>query len=495
MNFKKILIPKEIIVIFLILTIFVGLYHLGGNLTGFAVFSSSSQSDFNEGTYDQTVYSESGFVQLDVNYTGGVYTSKIFDADYDSIWNNIDWAGETAENESLIFQIRVCSLPDCSDSEFSEDYSNSPVIVNLTGRYFQYKADFSTDDVNNSPKLYDVTIDYTILVPENNSAPSIPVLNFPEDNVNISMDSVLLNSTVNDPDNDLLTIWFYGDDSIINTIENVASGSIVTYDWSAFEGGIHNWYVKVGDGSYNTSSDIYSFNYVVLNSAPSIPVLNFPEDDAEILVNYTLLNATVSDPDGDDITVWFYDDGDDSIINTIENVASGSIVTYDWEELEEDDYDWYVKVGDGSYNTSSDIYSFDIVLESDEEEEEEEEEEEIPYTEDVISTTTSNDETYEDSTPEASQEETTEEETMEFSLEEEPKIKVLVGKVSRKITNFVTGFIVTDNFASSTQKIIGLIIIVTITVVLLFYFAFLSKNCWFKRKKLEKILDKKFQFI
>ena len=70
-----------------------------------------------------------------------------------------------------------------------------------------------------------------------------------------------------------------------------------------------------------------------------------------------------------------------------------------------------------------------------------------------------------------------------------------VGGVGRKITNFITGFIVTDDFTYFNQRVIGLTILMIIITFSFIYFAFLSKNCWVKKKKFENILDKTFQSI
>jgi photosystem II stability/assembly factor-like uncharacterized protein len=82
------------------------------------------------------------------------------------------------KNTNLTFQIRNCSLSDCSDSVWQTMDLNN---INLTGRYFQYKADFSSQDNSLSPKLYNVSLDYTIL---DNTPPEF--LNYAENPANNS---------------------------------------------------------------------------------------------------------------------------------------------------------------------------------------------------------------------------------------------------------------------------------------------------------------------
>ncbi len=61
-----------------------------GSLTGFVIFTSGNQTDFDEGTYLKTVYNGSAVVLIDGNLSGN-YTSKVFDAGEDAIWNNLSF--------------------------------------------------------------------------------------------------------------------------------------------------------------------------------------------------------------------------------------------------------------------------------------------------------------------------------------------------------------------------------------------------------------------
>jgi len=126
-------------------------------LTGFAVFQQQDQSGFNEGVYENVFYDANlSAIILSVNQTSGDYTSKIFDAGDDSVWNNLTWVGQGSIN----FQIRACSSSDCSNSTFSSvDLTN----INLTSQYFQYKVSFN-EDPNLTISLESVSIDYSVLI-------------------------------------------------------------------------------------------------------------------------------------------------------------------------------------------------------------------------------------------------------------------------------------------------------------------------------------------
>src|SRR3989344_7604515 len=55
-------------------------------------WNTTSQADFDEGTYYQTFYNNTdGFVQLNATYYNGTFTSQIFDAGASKVWNDISW--------------------------------------------------------------------------------------------------------------------------------------------------------------------------------------------------------------------------------------------------------------------------------------------------------------------------------------------------------------------------------------------------------------------
>lgn len=63
-----------------------------GKLTGFVVFEQpgGSGGDFDLGTYNNTIRNGSAVI-LSSGQTTGIYTSKIFNATNDAVWNNISW--------------------------------------------------------------------------------------------------------------------------------------------------------------------------------------------------------------------------------------------------------------------------------------------------------------------------------------------------------------------------------------------------------------------
>lgn len=155
----------------LLVATFLAVYYLNAGFTGFAVLGESGNG-FN-GTFQNTLYNSNlSAVVLDssTNATSGTYTSKIFDAGSSAYWNNLTSEKVTPENTTVSFQVRNCSLTDCSNSSFANvsDLSN----FNLTGQYFQYKVSFlgtsSFDNETNlttytSPTLSSVSVGYSTI--------------------------------------------------------------------------------------------------------------------------------------------------------------------------------------------------------------------------------------------------------------------------------------------------------------------------------------------
>lgn len=149
------------------------------NPTGFAIFGQQAQADFNQGNYTNLTYNGSAVV-LSANQTTGTYTSPIFDSGNTSTWNNMTTQG----SNGLSFNVRSCSVSNCSDSNFTSANLGN---LNLTGRYFQYKASFDSTNLTNSTLfLNSVSIDYSVM------QQSQPIINT---SVSISQPTGTKNST------------------------------------------------------------------------------------------------------------------------------------------------------------------------------------------------------------------------------------------------------------------------------------------------------------
>lgn len=202
-------------------------FQTGLTSTGFAVFDQQDQTGFGEGVYENVFYDANlSAIVLSVNQTSGDYTSKIFDAGNNSVWNNLTWQGQGI----LDFQVRACSSSNCSNSNFS---SVDLININLTSQYFQYKVSFDGNASNETITLGSVAIDYSLL-----ASPPPPVVT----SVSISepfgqKDSVSDISITFTATGENITCWYNidgGNNTVLNnctdsSFDVVSEGSYVLY--------------------------------------------------------------------------------------------------------------------------------------------------------------------------------------------------------------------------------------------------------------------------
>ncbi|MFH1521806.1 MAG: hypothetical protein ABIF18_02500 [archaeon] len=160
---------------------------------------------------------------------------------------------------NLSFQIKNCSLSDCSDGTWQDADLTS---LNLQSRYFQYKVDFITPDSSISPSLTSVNIDYDLI----NTAPSI-TLTSPYGGASYGTnESLVLDFSVFDADDNIDSCWYNigGEDIAIPGCANT------TFDIAE---GANTLNIYVNDTVGLEASDSANFNVAV--GAPSV-VLDSP---------------------------------------------------------------------------------------------------------------------------------------------------------------------------------------------------------------------------
>ncbi|UCE74094.1 MAG: hypothetical protein JSV56_13920, partial [Methanomassiliicoccales archaeon] len=93
----------------------------------------------------------------------GSFTSQVFDGEYETQWEKIFWE-EDKQLPTTDIEIRTrtgnTTDPDPSWSGWSSPYTNAQgsVITSPPGRYIQYRANLSTNDVDFTPTLSEVTL-------------------------------------------------------------------------------------------------------------------------------------------------------------------------------------------------------------------------------------------------------------------------------------------------------------------------------------------------
>jgi PKD repeat protein len=151
--------------------------------------------------------------------------------------------------------------------------------------------------------------------------------------------------------------------SVVNRGESVTFEEIICVPIGTLPG-VYEFNVNAVDADgvyYGTQTNNVT---VTENEPPYAPINPDPEDDETDVDTSPSLSVYVSDPDGDDLTVSFYDDSDD-LIGTDTAVASGSTASFTWSGLNyETTYSWYAVADDGENSAESSTWSFTTKEES-----------------------------------------------------------------------------------------------------------------------------------
>ncbi len=108
----------------------------------------------------------------------------------------------------------------------------------------------------------------------------------------------------------------------------------------------------------NNSGAYYTFTIGAPNSAPVAPCDPSPPDGATGVGLDVNLSVYVSDPDGEEMDVSFYDESA-VLIGTVYAVPSGTRAGVPWEALAPDTtYGWYAVADDSEASTQSDTWHF-----------------------------------------------------------------------------------------------------------------------------------------
>ncbi|TKY91280.1 MAG: LamG domain-containing protein, partial [Candidatus Methanomarinus sp.] len=223
-----------------------------------------------------------------------------------------------------------------NSSFYSPDDSNVNVIFDtstVSDAKYRMNVTAVVDDNSSDVESYLTTVNFTV----DNTVPGIQ-LNYPDDIADLSSSTVNFNWTATDNlDGELscdLTIDGVTDHSSIVSI----SGQPTTCSVSGISNVSHNWYVTCRDDAGNAvTSETRTFG--INNSAPDV-TLNSPPNGSITSNHLVILNATVTDANDDDMTVYFYANDNinglnasEGLVHIEENVADGSTITYNLTAL------------------------------------------------------------------------------------------------------------------------------------------------------------------
>ncbi len=216
--------------------------------------------------------------------------------------------------------------------------------------------------VANDSQLQNTSSTWSFTTTTENYAPLQPSNPSPVDGATDVGISPTLSVDVSDNDGDTMNVTFYNasDDSIIGTNSDIPDGGTASVTWSGLSySRSYGWYAVANDSIDATPSVTWTFDTISdPNVEPDEPIQPVPADGSGGIGTSPTLSVDVSDPNGDPMTVTFYNASDDTEVGNNTGVTNGTTSVV-WNGLSTNTtYSWYAVADDGSLTNRSDTWSF-----------------------------------------------------------------------------------------------------------------------------------------
>ncbi len=377
------------------------------SLSGLVVLKSSPE--IATGTYNNTSYNQSGFVQISSG-TSGSYMSIVFDANATTGWESLNLAVDVP-SATLTQQIKPSSAYYTDKDKTNDDLSSSQMskINNSDNSRFSFESRNGVDAnltlVWNANIPLDAQINSAVLSYEHQEAEDmnvslkgsiysngvfVDVCTFTISEDNDVTDSCDLSSYLATPaainnlnfmvtfnrngsskaektDFVALNVTYTLDTSTEIFVHSCDDGACSGEGWNEYSNGeplseSENRYFQYIAYFYSDSAELTPKLYnatVTFNTAPTVQ-FNSPANNEVISINSTLLNVTVFDNNLDDMTVWIY--GDSILLSITNNATNGTALTYNFSNLADGQYNWTAIANDGTSNSTLVYRYFNISL-------------------------------------------------------------------------------------------------------------------------------------
>lgn len=134
------------------------------------------------------------------------------------------------------------------------------------------------------------------------------------------------------------------------TMTKLGTGTNVTCNYTAptINGVSYTYEVRA-----NTTGSVWGSSGTRTNLENTHPSIanQYPTNAATSSVTYSIINWTASDAENDTLTYYVY--GNSTRNNTLVQLYTGNLTSYNWTPLDDGKYYWYVIAGDGYENTTS----------------------------------------------------------------------------------------------------------------------------------------------
>jgi hypothetical protein len=260
----------------------------------------------------------------------------------------------------LNISVRTCNDPNCDGESWNQTFNQpSTNTLNLEpDQYFQYKSEFQTENTNQPPELYNISINYDIL---DNTPPIINLLNPENDTTNTTDKTPEFTFEATDETAQLLecSLWknetTSGTAEIKSTNSSVNNGSITTLTPSSpLANGEYTWWINCSDGYNSNISEIRTINMSVPDTTPPTISLESPENNTINTTNNTPQFGFIPSDNKAEVLsceLWLNStyQGIPQAYGTNPSVDNGTLGTITANEsLPNQNYTWWINCSDGA---------------------------------------------------------------------------------------------------------------------------------------------------
>jgi len=334
---------------------------IGGDVSGYSGIHTVTVRQYDDPNTANHLGSGDNFwfdnLVADNYYPSGSWTSAWHSYAEEQVIDNIT---QTVENVGGGLQVKVQTTDNDAgnmavdgDTGWLSITSTGTVtktIGDIQGTFVRVKYDMTR---GSTPRVADFTI-------TTNEPPNTPENLSPAGRI-ASTTSASITADIVDPEGDNVNVHFW-DNETGNLIDNVwvTSGSTASVTWSGLSDGQTYSYKVSAKDNYGTFSDNSYTESFTVNTPPNSPENLSPSGTIES--SAVDISAVAVDNESDNVTVYFYDNSDDSLIGSAQ-VGSGENATVTWEGLSSKDYSFYTKAGDNWDNSSqSAVQTFTVQL-------------------------------------------------------------------------------------------------------------------------------------
>lgn len=253
---------------------------------------------------------------------------------YDSAYDIYDILGEGTNrtgNLNITFQARSCDDASCDAEIFvgpdntSATYFENSTLTELNttltpnNQFFQYMAYFHTEDLNYTPMLFNVTVDYNL--------PPVVSLDDPVDFANLSA-ALDFNYTATDGDLDTCELWgnWTGGWHLNESFVSPSNGSVNGSSVITIEDGQYVWSVYCNDtgGNYNNTVENRT---LTIDATPPLVLIVSPTATTYTTSSASLDYVAVDTNLG---TVWYTKDSGVTNTSLTGNITLSSLSNADY---------------------------------------------------------------------------------------------------------------------------------------------------------------------